>query len=98
VQEVPEATVGRARIVVDDRQSALSEAGDLLIPLRAGLITEEQLAVELGEILDGRKQGRISLDQVTLFKSVGVAVQDLAAAARVFRLAREQGLGSEVAI
>jgi len=50
------------------------------------------------EVLDGRKQGRTSLDEVTLFKSVGVAIQDLAAAARVFRLAREQGLGSEVAM
>ena len=98
VREVPEATVARARIIVDHRQSARAEAGDLLIPLRAGLITEEHLAAELGEVLDGRKRGRTSLDEVTLFKSVGVAVQDLAAAARVFRLAREQGLGSEVAI
>ncbi len=98
VREVPEATVARATIVVDHRESALAEAGDLLMPLRAGAIREDRLATELGDVLDGRKPGRTSAEEVTLFKSVGVAVQDLAAAARVFRLATERRLGVEVPI
>jgi ornithine cyclodeaminase/alanine dehydrogenase-like protein (mu-crystallin family) len=98
VREVPEATVARATIVVDHRESALAEAGDLLMPLRAGAIREDRLATELGDVVDGRKPGRTSAEEVTLFKSVGVAVQDLAAAARVFRLATERRLGVDVPI
>jgi ornithine cyclodeaminase len=92
--EVPAATVRRARVVVDHRASALEEAGDLLLPLRAGLIGEDHIAAELGPLLLGQVEGRTSAGQVTLFKSVGVAVQDLYAAARALDAARRMGIGT----
>jgi ornithine cyclodeaminase len=96
MQEVPPATVQRALVVVDARAAALVEAGDLLAPIRQGLITAEHIHAELGEIVLGRKAGRTSDGQVTLFKSVGLAVQDAAAASLACRNARAQGLGQEV--
>jgi ornithine cyclodeaminase/alanine dehydrogenase-like protein (mu-crystallin family) len=98
VREVPAETVRRARVVVDHLPSALAEAGDLLIPMAEGLITKEHIAAELGEIVSGRKKGRESPGQVTLFKSVGVAVQDLAAADRALANAERLNLGTEVAL
>ncbi len=96
VQEVPAETVLRARLVVDHRESALSEAGDLIVPLRAGLMKPEHVRAELGEILAGEKPGRTSYEEVTLFKSVGVAVQDLVAAERALARAAQSGLGTVV--
>jgi len=83
VREVPGETVRRARVFVDERQAALEEAGDLIIPLRQGLIGEDHILAEIGEVLAGLKPGRGSDDEVTLFKSVGNAVQDLAVAGLV---------------
>lgn len=91
--EIPAATVGRARIVVDQREAALEEAGDLLQPLAAGLIGPEAFGLELGDILLGRAAGRRSVAEITLFKSVGLAVQDLYSAARACERAVERGLG-----
>jgi len=98
MQEVPAETVRRARVVVDHRPASLAEAGDLLIPLRQGLIGEAHIHAELGEIVAGLKPGRASADEITFFKSVGVAVQDAAAAGAVLAAARRAGLGSEVAL
>ncbi len=92
--EVPAATVCRAHVVVDHHASALEEAGDLLMPLHAGLISEQHFATELGQLVLGQKPGRTSAEQVTLFKSVGVAIQDLCAAARALANARRLGLGT----
>jgi ornithine cyclodeaminase/alanine dehydrogenase-like protein (mu-crystallin family) len=83
VAEIPSATVRRARVVVDHRASALEEAGDLLVPLRQGLIQESHFSTELGDVVLKRSTGRRAVDEITLFKSVGVAIQDLCAAARV---------------
>ena len=94
--EIPPETVARALVVVDSREAALAEAGDLIQPIKAGIITEEHIHAELGEILLGRKAGRSSDDQITLFKSVGVAVQDAMAAQMALRNAKTQGLGREV--
>jgi ornithine cyclodeaminase len=96
MQEVPADTVRRALIVVDAREAALAEAGDLLVPLRQGLITANHIHADLGEIVLGKKPGRTDDRQVTLFKSVGVAVQDAAAAALACQNARALGLGREV--
>jgi ornithine cyclodeaminase len=96
MQEVPAETVQRALVVVDSRQAALAEAGDLLVPVRQGLIPAEHIHAELGEIILGRKAGRTESKQVTLFKSVGLAVQDAAAAALACRNARALGLGRKV--
>jgi ornithine cyclodeaminase/alanine dehydrogenase-like protein (mu-crystallin family) len=97
VQEIPGETVLRARLVVDHRDSVLAETGDLLIPMAAGLFGKDHIWAELGEIVSGAKPGRSSPQAVTLFKSVGVAIQDLAAAMRVVTLGTTLGLGTEVA-
>jgi ornithine cyclodeaminase/alanine dehydrogenase-like protein (mu-crystallin family) len=94
--EIPVETVERARVVVDHRASALAEAGDLLIPIQRGRFAAERIHAELGEIVLGLKAGRASDAEVTLFKSVGLAIQDLAAAAAVLDGARRLGLGTEV--
>lgn len=96
VREIPAETVCRARVVVDHLPAALAEAGDLIIPMKQGLIGEDHVHAELGEILAGAKKGRQSRDEITLFKSVGVAVQDLAAADRVLAGAQRLGLGVEL--
>ena len=95
-QEVDEKTVRRAGLVcVDSRATALREAGDLLPALEKGRLHEGQL-VELGEVVAGFRPGRADPQQITLFESQGMAIQDLAVAARVVALARQRGLGSEL--
>jgi ornithine cyclodeaminase/alanine dehydrogenase-like protein (mu-crystallin family) len=96
VQEIPGGTVARARVVVDHRESALAETGDLIIPIQQGLFSAGRIAAELGEVVNGSKAGRTSAGEITLFKSVGVAIQDLAAALRVVGNARALGIGTKV--
>lgn len=96
MQEVPAETVARALVVVDSRSATLAETGDLLRPMQAGLFDEEHISAELGEILLGRKVGRSTPDQITYFKSVGVAVQDAMAAQLALQNAQKMGLGIEV--
>ena len=91
-RELDEETMRAATVVVDRRESALNEAGELLIP---GLGVE-RIAAELGEVLTGAHPGRTSDDELTVFKSLGLGVEDLAAAELVVRRAREQGAGVEV--
>jgi ornithine cyclodeaminase/alanine dehydrogenase-like protein (mu-crystallin family) len=91
-RELDEETIRDATFVVDRRESALNEAGELLIP---GL-GEEQIAAELGEVLIGMHPGRTSTDELTVFKSLGLGVEDLAAAELVVARAHEQGAGVEV--
>jgi len=96
MQEVPTEVVLRARVVVDHRASALAEAGDILVPIRQGRYSADRIAAELGEIVSGKKPGRVTSDEITFFKSVGVAIQDLAAASRIFQAAQRLGLGTAV--
>ncbi|MCX5654803.1 MAG: hypothetical protein NTY65_09175 [Planctomycetota bacterium] len=96
VSEIPAETVRRARVVVDHLPAALAEAGDLIIPMKQGLIGKCHVYAELGEILAGVKKGRESPNEITLFKSVGVAVQDLAAADMALAGAQRLGLGIEL--
>lgn len=98
MQEIPPDTVLRAKVVIDHHEAALAEAGDLLIPMEQGMMTAEHIHAELGEIVAGAKAGRQAVDEITLFKSVGVAVQDVAAASAVLEAARKIGLGTEVAL
>lgn len=91
-RELDEETIRDATLVVDRRESALNEAGELLIPG----FGEERIAAELGEVLVGAHPGRTGDDELTVFKSLGLAVEDLAAAELVVRRAREQGVGVEV--
>ncbi|MDR3638901.1 MAG: hypothetical protein P4L84_34165 [Isosphaeraceae bacterium] len=97
-REVDDETVRRARIVVDSRPACLAEAGDLVIPWNRGLIGGPETWTELGAIVLGRAPGRTSADEVTFFKSVGNAAQDLAAASVVLREAERQGLGLEISL
>jgi len=96
MQEVDSETIRRAKVVIDSRQASLVEAGDLIIPLQQGLITEKHIYAEIGEIVAGQKAAREFKDEITYFKSVGIAVQDVAAARRVLDKATEMGLGQEV--
>ena len=89
-RELPSATVARARVVVDDRESALEEAGDILIPISEGLFGADHIDCDLGSLVLGRRAGRRREDRVTLFKSVGLAAQDAAAARAVLLEARER--------
>jgi alanine dehydrogenase len=98
MQEVPIETVLRAKVVVDHRESSMAEAGDLIIPLRQGRMTEDHIYAELGEIAAGLKPGRSAAEEITFFKSVGVAVQDVAAAGAALEAAQRLGLGTEAAL
>jgi ornithine cyclodeaminase/alanine dehydrogenase-like protein (mu-crystallin family) len=79
-REVDTPTIQRARVVVDTYGSALSEVGEFLIPLQEGAITREHIAADLHELVSGKKQGRRSPEEITLFKSVGCALEDMVAA------------------
>ena len=96
MQETPAETVKRARVVVDSRSAVLAESGDLLQPIRAGLFGEDHIHAELGEIILGKKTGRQSTEEITYFKSVGIAVQDAMAAQLAVDNARKLSLGQEV--
>jgi ornithine cyclodeaminase/alanine dehydrogenase-like protein (mu-crystallin family) len=83
-RELDTAAVARARLIVDSRASALAESGDFLLARADGAITDAHLAGELGDVLLGRVAGRRSPDEITLFESLGIAVEDLAAAHHVY--------------
>lgn len=96
--EVPAKTVARSRLIVDQRAAAWAEAGDLVQARAAGLIDESAIAGELGEVVASTVAGRSGGDEITLFKSVGNAVQDLAVATLALARAAELGLGVEVTL
>jgi ornithine cyclodeaminase/alanine dehydrogenase-like protein (mu-crystallin family) len=95
-RELDGATVAASTLIVDRRESAENEAGDYLLALQEGAIGSDHIAAELGEVLTGDHPGRTSDDEITLFKSLGIAIEDLAAADHVVRKARVQGVGAEV--
>ena len=80
IREIPSTVIQQSLLIVDHRESALSEAGDIIIPIQEGLITSDNIHAELGELLEGKKHGRTNSKQITVFKSVGNALQDLALA------------------
>jgi ornithine cyclodeaminase len=95
-RELDTKAVVRSRLYVDRRESALAEAGDFLIPKAEGAIGDDHIVGELGEILAGRLSARRSKEEVTLFKSLGIAVEDLAAAHLIHAKARAEGAGIAV--
>jgi alanine dehydrogenase len=95
-REIDAALVARARLIVDSRAAALQESGDIVQPIREGRFGEEHVRAELGEVAAGTKPGRTDPAQVTLFKSLGLAIEDLVAADLAYRRARECGLGLQV--
>jgi alanine dehydrogenase len=98
--EVDAATVAESLVCVESRRAVLAPfpagSNDLLIPIRDGVIGEQHIHAELGELVAGTRQGRTGPEQITLYKSVGVAVQDAAAVALVLAAARQQGVGQEI--
>ncbi|UCB46037.1 MAG: hypothetical protein JSV25_01025 [Spirochaetota bacterium] len=96
MQEIPPETVARARVSVDSISACLEEAGDLIKPLKKGLISETHIAGEIGDIASGKIPGRESNDEVTFFKSVGLAIQDVAVAELVLQNGKKKGIGKEV--
>lgn len=97
MQEAPAATVARAYVVVDAIEAALAEGGDLVVPLREGLIEAAHVSTELGQVVSGDRPGRTGDDQITFFKSVGNAVQDIAVARYAVEQAEATGRGQRVA-
>jgi ornithine cyclodeaminase len=95
-RELDSDAVRRARLYVDRRESTLAEAGDFLVPKREGAIGDDHIVGELGEVLLGRAPGRRSADEVTLFKSLGLAIEDVAAAHHVHARAVAAGAGTRV--
>jgi ornithine cyclodeaminase/alanine dehydrogenase-like protein (mu-crystallin family) len=95
-RELDTNAVVMSRLFVDRRESALNEAGDFLFPKQEGALDDNHIVGEIGEILAGRVRGRTAPDQITLFKSLGLAVEDVAAAHYIFMRAQEQELGTWV--
>jgi ornithine cyclodeaminase len=95
-REIDTATMVDASLFVDRRESALNEAGDYLIPAKEGAIGPEHIRAELAQVIAGAHPGRTSPDEITIFKSLGLAMEDLAAAAYIFRRARQQNVGTFV--
>jgi ornithine cyclodeaminase len=95
-READSATMARAVIYVDLLASALEEAGDILIPIREGRIVEQDIAGEVGQVLEGTVPGRRDDAEITLYKSLGVVAQDLFAAERLYQAAVREGKGQLV--
>lgn len=97
-RELDTAIVKRSKFIGDSREACFNEAGDIMIPLSAGEIHESQFYADLGEIVTGRKPGRETNSEITIFKSNGLAIQDAATAKLVYEEARVRGIGTEVSI
>jgi ornithine cyclodeaminase len=97
-QEMPPQLVARSRVYVDSRDAALLESGDIVMNIAAGLFGPSHILGEIGELVLGRADGRQSAKEVTVFKSLGMAVEDVVAADLVFRRAVEQGAGTELTL
>ena len=95
-REIDSAAVVRSRLYVDRRESALKEPGDIITPIRNGEITADHIVGEVGEVLIGKAPGRANDQEITLFKSLGLAIEDLASAHFLYAEAKRQGAGTEV--
>jgi ornithine cyclodeaminase len=93
-REVDSATMAAASLFVDRRESTINESGDYLFALREGAITADHIRAELGELLIANKSGRTAREEITLFKSLGLAVEDLASAEYLYRKAKEMHAGT----
>jgi ornithine cyclodeaminase len=95
-REIDAATMAASRLFVDKRESALQESGDILLAVRDGAMTPEHIRAEIGEVFAGAKPGRTSDEEITIFESLGLAVEDLAAAVYVYEKALEQNRGTKI--
>ncbi|MDA4130736.1 MAG: ornithine cyclodeaminase family protein [Thaumarchaeota archaeon] len=95
-RELDTETILKSRVFIDLEEAAFSEAGDLLIPIKEGKFRKDQIEGTLGEVIIGSKRGRSSPDEITLFKSVGLGIQDCATAALAYKIARQNKVGVEI--
>jgi len=95
-RELDTAAVVKSRLFVDRRESTINEAGDFLFPKEEGAIDDRHILGEIGELLLGQNSGRATDDEITLFKSLGLAVEDLASAHYVLERALAEGVGARV--
>jgi ornithine cyclodeaminase len=95
-REVDSRTMAASTLFVDRRESTLNESGDYLFALHEGAIAPDHIRAEIGEVLVGEKQGRTSTEEITLFKSLGIGIEDLAAAEFLYRKAKEVNAGTWV--
>jgi alanine dehydrogenase len=97
-RELPGETIRRSKVVVDQRSACLEEAGDIIIPIQDNLIKASHIHAELGEIVTGQKSGRSDNIEITVFKSVGNAAQDLITAGEIYKKAQKSGIGTSVSL
>jgi ornithine cyclodeaminase/alanine dehydrogenase len=95
-RELDTETIARSRVIIDDHTAAGREAGELLIPISEGVITYDHIKGTLADVVSGRVKGRESADEITLFKSCGLAIEDLVAARLAYEKAVETGAGAQV--
>ncbi|HET7286076.1 MAG TPA: hypothetical protein VFI71_01355, partial [Pyrinomonadaceae bacterium] len=95
-REVDSGTMGVARIFTDRRESALNESGDYLLAAKEGVVTPESILAEIGELLIGAKPGRTSKSEITLFKSLGLAIEDVTCADYLYKKATANNFGMYV--
>jgi len=97
-RELDTEAVVRSRLFVDSRAGAVAEAGDIIGPIREGTISEAHIQAEIGEVFAGRHPGRTNPEEITLFKSLGMAVEDVATARFAYQQALARGVGEEFAL
>jgi alanine dehydrogenase len=97
-REIDGPTVARSKVVVDSHEAIMTECGDILLAIKEKSITENHIHAEIGEVLAGTKPGRNSASEVTLYKSVGIAIQDVATAQLVYHKALELNVGTNVEV
>jgi alanine dehydrogenase len=95
-REIDSAGMARARVFLDSLPMAMHDSGDLLLAIAEGAITVEQASTEVGDVITGAAPGRAAADEITLFNSVGLAIQDLAIGSLIVARAREKGVGKEI--
>jgi len=93
-EELEAGILKRARIVIDDWEQA-SRSGEINVPVSNGMITKASIYAEIGEIVAGAKEGRVSADEITIFDTTGLAIQDVITAWHVYEIAEEKGIGRE---
>jgi alanine dehydrogenase len=97
-RELDTAIIKRSKVVADSYEACLKEAGDIMIPIKEGVISHTHMYAELGEIITGKKPARAGATEITLFKSNGLAIQDAATAKLVYDAAKKAGIGKEVVL
>jgi ornithine cyclodeaminase len=98
LREIDGATLAAAKIVVDSREAIMAECGDILLAIQEKAITAASIHAEIGEVLAGKKAGRTRADEITLYKAVGIAIQDVATAHLVYRKALERNVGTNIEV